>query len=104
MSVMSTVGRLFALIALLALAATLVAAGSPEPAAATDGKNCGLMSKGSRDYQIVARNMRCKKARRGARLYLREGRPLPGFSCGGETPEYKFICGRGSKTYRAHKL
>ena len=92
------------MIAVLALAGTLLATGAPEPAAASDGKDCGLMSKGSRDYQIVARNMRCKRARRGARLYLREQRPLPGYSCGGSTPEYKFICGRGSKTYRAHKL
>lgn len=78
--------------------------GGPEQALAGHGKNCGIVSQGRRDYRVLGQRMRCGRARKGAKLYLREGRPLRGFSCGGETDIYEFICGNGGKTYRAQRL
>jgi hypothetical protein len=78
--------------------------GGPDEALATHGKNCGIVSKGSRNYRVLGQRLRCGRARKGARLYLREGRPLRGFSCAGPAGVYEFICGSGGKTYRAKRL
>ena len=78
--------------------------GGSEQASATHGKDCGIVSKGRRDYRVLGQRMRCGRARKGAKLYLREGRPLRGFSCNGDAGAYEFICGSGGKTYRAKRL
>lgn len=78
--------------------------GGVEPAAASHGKNCGIVTKGARDYRVLGKRMRCQRARKGARLYLRQGRALRGFSCAAPAGQYEFICGRGAKTYRAKRL
>ena len=95
--------------ALIVAVAVLVAA-LPASAAAVPAphvsKSCGLTTKGSREYRVKARKVRCRFARRWAKRYLRNGSEAPGFSCvktsGGVAPWY---CTKGeAKAYWVEKL
>ena len=100
-------GKRFTAVLIVALAVGLgvPVLGGPDPAFAGHGKNCGIVTKGSKDYRVWGQRMKCKRAKKGARLYLREGRGLRGFSCTDDAGRtYVFICGSGGKTYRAQRL
>lgn len=98
----------------LTLAAGIALSGGPsegggpllERASAGHGKNCGIVTKGSRNYRVWAQQMRCGRARKGAKRYLRRGKPLRGFTCNDDEGPYEFICfrGGGEKNYRAERL
>ena len=92
-----------AVIALLVLGLGYALAAPPD-ALATHGKNCGIVAKGGNDYRVLGKRMRCGRARKGARRYLRGNGALRGFSCTDDADPYEFICGSGSKTYRAERL
>jgi hypothetical protein len=67
---------------------------------------CGVITKGSRAYRVYQNNLRCRKARRGVRKYLRGDGPLRGFSCDRSDPNYSFYCrnSSGRKAYAAKRL
>ena len=69
-----------AVLLVLATGAFGVALLAPEPTLAGHGKNCGIVTKGSKDYRVWGQRMKCRRAKRGTRIYLREGRALRGFS------------------------
>ncbi len=100
-------GKRFTAVVIVAIAvgSGVAVLGGPDPAFAGHGKNCGIVTKGARDYRVWGQRMKCKRAKKGTRIYLRERRALRGFSCtddGGEF--YVFICGSGGKSYRAQRL
>lgn len=98
-------GRLSALAAAAVLAAALVGVSGPERAAAGhQGKNCGIMSKGARDYRVRAQQLDCDKARRGAKRYLRREEALTGFDCDEPAGRIEFFCKSGAKVYWAVRL
>ena len=74
----------------------------PEHAAAGHQRNCGVVSKGSSDWRVRATNMGCRKAKKGARRYLRAGDALPGFVCSRDGGF--FFCGKGEKAYTGQRL
>jgi hypothetical protein len=87
-------------VALVAFAGTV-----PEDATAGHGRACGIVTKGGKDFKAYGQNIRCKKARRGARLYLRERRALDGFSCSRDVRgSIVFTCAKGGKSYSADRL
>ena len=78
----------------------------PAPASAGHkSKNCGVVAKGSRDYRVKARAMKCKHARKWARAFLRSRRRAPGFRCL-NPPDRKipFFCSKGVKAYWVVRL
>jgi hypothetical protein len=92
-------------VAVLAAAAVLLA-GAPQAPAPHVSKSCGVIAKGSREYRVKARKVRCRFARRWAKRYLRNGSAASGFSCvktsGGAAPWY---CTKGEvKAYWVEKL
>ena len=65
-----------------------------------------MTAKGSREYRVKARSVRCRFARRWVKRYLRSESEARGFNCietsGGQAP---FYCTKGSsKAYWAEKL
>ena len=74
------------------------------PAAASHGKGCGVVSKGSGDYSVRARVMSCRSARKWVRSYLRNGARPSGFSCVDPAGSIRVYCSRGSKSYWATRL
>lgn len=94
-------------IALAAVAAGAVFLTVPAEAPAPDrSKHCGIASKGSRDYRIKARAVKCSFARRWVKRGLRSGRVAPGFrriaTSGGRVPWY---CTKGErKAYWPERL
>jgi hypothetical protein len=95
----------------IATATAAVAAGVPAAAApalpAPDGsKHCGIATKGSAEYRVKARAVRCRFARRWVKRYFRSGRVAPGFTLtetsGGKAPWY---CTKGDrKAYWPERL
>ena len=90
------------------LATTVVVALGVAPAeratAGHAGQNCGIVSKGSRDYRVRAQQLSCKAARSGVLLYLRKHEARPGFKCGPLPGRTLFYCKNGAKVYWAVKL
>ena len=88
------------LLALVAFTGTV-----PDDAAAGHGRACGIVSKRGKDFKVYGQNIRCRRARRGARLYLRHRRPLDGFSCSRDVRgPIVFTCLKGGKSYSADRL
>ena len=87
-------------------AAALIALAMPATApAGHKSKSCGVVAKGSRDYRVKARVMKCAHARRWARAYLRERRRAPRFRClNPPDRDIPFFCSRGSKAYWVVRL
>ena len=80
------------------------AAPAPAPAG-HKSKSCGIATKGSRDYRVKARVMKCTHARKWARVYLRKRRPAPRFRCTNPPDrDIPFFCFRGSKAYWVVRL
>jgi hypothetical protein len=93
----------------LAVAALLTAAvaslGAPEAASARhQGRDCGIVSKGERDYRVRAQQLSCDKAVRGANRYLRSGSALAGFACDDPAGRIQFFCKSDTKVYWAVRL
>lgn len=89
----------------VAVAVGVVALGDADRAGAVHGgKSCGIVSEGSRDYRVRAQKLKCKKARRGAKRYLRSGRGLAGFACDEPAGRTEFFCKSGTKVYWAVRL
>ena len=86
--------------------AVVIALATPAPAPAGHrSKSCGIVTKGSRDYRVKARVMKCRHARKWARVYLRERRPAPRFRCTNPPDrDIPFFCFRGSKAYWVVRL
>ena len=89
------------------LAATLaLALAMPAPApAGHKSRTCGIVAKGSRDYRVKARSMKCASARKWARAFLRRRRPAPRFKCVNPPDrDIPFFCFRGAKAYWVVRL
>jgi hypothetical protein len=80
----------------------------PGDAAATHGRQCGVIAKGSVDYLVLAKKVGCEQGRKGAKRYLKKGKALKGFKCDENVGAYKFVCknktSRGVESYRAQRL
>ena len=89
----------------LALALALACAAAPPVSAGHRSKNCGVMAKGERDYQMKTRAMKCTHARKWARAFLRSRKRAPRFRCL-NPPDAKipFFCSRGVKAYWVVRL
>ena len=81
-------------------ALSLVVVLAPSPAwAPVPPRNCGMLEKGSKRFNIKADQLRCRTARRYARRYLTSHDRPRGFTCrdyGGGT-SIKFRCSKGQK-------
>ncbi|HEX2127805.1 MAG TPA: hypothetical protein VHF58_01155 [Solirubrobacterales bacterium] len=98
-------GLVSALAAMVVLAAMLAGAGGAERAAAGhQGKNCGIVTDGPRDYRVRSQNLDCAKARRGAKRYLRTRDALDGFACDRPAGRIQFFCKSGTRVYWAVRL
>ena len=95
-------GRLAAIFA----GALVIALAAPAPApAGHTSKSCGIVAKGSRDYRVKARAMKCTHARRWARAFLRARRRAPRFKCTNPPDrDIPFFCFRGVKAYWVVRL
>jgi hypothetical protein len=98
-------GRVIGLAAAVTLAVALAGVAAPERAAAGhDGRECGIYTKGSRDYRVRSQQLSCDKARRGTKRYLRSGEALTGFNCEEPAGRIEFFCKSGTKVYWALRL
>jgi hypothetical protein len=81
-------------------ALTLVVVLAPSPAwAPVPPKNCGMLEKGSKRFNIKADQIRCRTARRHARRYLTSHDRPRGYTCrdyGGGT-SIEFRCSKGQR-------
>jgi hypothetical protein len=77
---------------------------APQAAPAAHAKRCGIVTKRSRDYLVRARRIKCRRARRWTRAYLRRGREARGFACYRTDGRTVFYCSRGSRYYWAERL
>ena len=86
-------------LALIALALTAGAAGAIVPPT-----NCGMQSVNGHRYQIKTDQLRCRRAKRYSRSYLRSGHRPSGYHCrnyrASET-KLKFRCAKGIKVFFA---
>jgi hypothetical protein len=98
--VRSTLARLAAIAIAVHLAGSVAA---PPAEAGHDARNCGILSKGSHDYRVRSMKMKCKQARKGAKLYLRTGEARAGFDCA-PTAGNSFYCQNPPKAYWATRL
>lgn len=92
-------------LAVVAAAGVLLTVPAEAPAPHVS-KSCGVISKGSRDYRVKARAVRCRFARRWVKRYFRSRSEARGFNCirtsGGRAP---FYCTKGEvKAYWAERL
>jgi len=91
-------GLLAALVALaLAVTAPSAAAMPVEP------KNCGMMKSAGKRYQVKSDQIRCKKARRWTRRYLRSGAEPRRYTCRSydASTALRFRCSRGKRVFFA---
>jgi hypothetical protein len=91
-------------LAVVLLAATAVAAASAPPAPASHGTSCGIVSKGSSDYRVTGRVIKCRSARKWVRRYLSNRDRPSGWSCVDPAGSVRVYCSRGSKAYWATRL
>ncbi len=97
--------RVSAFAVAVVLTGLLIGAEAPERAiAGHQGKDCGIVSKGSRDYRVRAQQLKCGKARKGAKRYLKGGKSLSGFGCDEPDGRIEFFCKSGNKVYWALRL
>jgi len=90
------------LVILVALACVSLLAIHTTAGAGHVAGDCGIVSQGSRDYRVKKMKMSCEKARKGAKRYLRTGKPRRGFDCA-PTGE-GFYCQDPPKAYWAVRL
>jgi hypothetical protein len=88
--------------ALLIVAVACIAAAPAE--AGHISKNCGIVGKGSRDYRVKTRLMKCRHARKWARAFLRSHKVAPRFRCDNPPGRVTFFCFKGQKAYWAQRL
>ena len=67
------------------------------------GKDCGIVSRGSKDYRVHAMHVKCKAARKASKKYLRSGEPRSGFDCA-PTEGGSFYCQNPPKAYWGIRL
>ena len=67
-------------------------------------KKCAIVSDGPADYRVRAQSMKCDPAERGAKRFLRKGKPLDGFSCTEADEQTPFFCKRDAQAYWAVRL
>ncbi len=81
----------------------LIVGGAPSPAGAghVGTKKCSIVSHGGSDYRVRATSMKCDPAERGAKRFLRSGKPLDGFSCTEAEGATPFFCKRAQQAYWA---
>jgi hypothetical protein len=62
-------------------------------------RNCGMMDVRGKTYNIKADQIRCRRARRYARRYLRTHQRPSGYTCRDypRTTSIKFRCSKGAK-------
>jgi hypothetical protein len=89
----------------LGLVAALACAASPPAGASHKSKSCGVVAKGSRDYRVKTRRMKCKHARKWVRAFLKSRKRAPRFRCD-DPPDRNipFFCFYGQKAYWAVRL
>ena len=85
------------IVALVAVSMLGVAADAP----AGHAKNCGLVTKGTRDYRVRANAVTCDFARTWSKRFLRRSSRPSGWSCSRPSGKITFYCRRGSKYYYA---
>jgi hypothetical protein len=94
-------------ISLVATVAALGIVAFPAEAPAPDNsKHCAIVAKGSREYRVKARAVKCRFANRWVKRYFRRGKVAPGFTLtetdGGKAPWY---CTKGArKAYWPERL
>lgn len=88
--------RILAIIMLAGL--TLVAAPAPAPAPVPP-KDCGIVQAKGKRFNVKADQLRCKRARRYARRYLRGNGKPDGYKCKDYGPEtaIEFRCSKGGR-------
>jgi hypothetical protein len=98
MTFRTTIGALLAALLALALAAP---ASQSLP---TAPKNCGKIMDGR--YKVKADQVRCGKARKRSKRYIRSGWRPDGYSCKSydSSTSLKFRCWKGQRTYFAIRL
>jgi hypothetical protein len=90
--------------AIVVVLASLIAWAAPGPASAGHGgKDCGVVSRGAKDYRVNAKHMKCKAARKGSVKYLRSKEPRSGFDCA-PTAGGSFYCQDPPKAYWGTRL
>ena len=91
----------------LAIVVVMVAAFSlptAPSAPASHGKDCGIVSAGSRDYRVSARAMSCRSARKWTGRFLREGSRPRGYTCVNPAGSIRVYCSRASRSYWATRI
>jgi plastocyanin len=97
--------RMATLVPLAALVAVLPAPAGAEPAApSAHAKRCGVIAKGSRDYRVRARVVRCRFAVRWSRAFLHRGGKPRGYSCSRPSDAIPLYCRKGRRVYWAERL
>ena len=81
-----------------------MSASPPQATSAAHAKRCGIVAKRARDFRVRARGIKCSRARRWTRAYLRERREAPGFDCASTSGRTVFYCSRGGRYYWAERL
>jgi hypothetical protein len=90
-------------LAVAAVVATVGVVGAPNAWAPVPPKNCGMLERGSKRFNIKADQLRCRTARKYARAYLaRHARPA-GYSCReyGRETSIEFRCSKGRRVFFA---
>lgn len=88
---------------MLACAAALAILVAAEAPAVVPPKNCGIMHVNGNAYTIKADQMRCSKARKYSRRYLKNHNRPSGYQCQdyGQETRIKFRCWSGNKVFYA---
>jgi hypothetical protein len=91
--------RIRILVAAIATIALIVALAPTRAWAPVPPRNCGMMEVGGKRYNIKADQLRCPRARRYARRYLREHDRPTGYRCKdyGRGTSIKFRCSKGAR-------
>ncbi len=84
---------------LLVSAAATTNTAPPADAGHVGTKKCAVISRGAADYRVRAVAMKCDPAERGAKRFLRSGRPLAGFTCSEAQGATPFLCKRDQQAY-----
>jgi hypothetical protein len=91
----------------LAAVCALAMPGAAAPAAASAGhaaKRCGILAKGSSDYRVRARRVKCGFARRWVHAYFKSRLEPGGFTCYRPGTDIALYCSKGGKSYWAERL
>jgi hypothetical protein len=88
--------------------ATILAAGlaavPAQPAPASHGKSCGIVSRGSADYRVAARVISCRSAKTWVKRYLKRRAKPSGWACTDPPGSIRVYCSKATKAYWATRL